>query len=948
MIKRCLPVIIMNPNTKFFSVILLTVCLTTIPGYQIAFGQTAFSDVTGQPVLGYGASGEWDDAVVWNPAVIKDGDTLRMWYTGHNDSLLIKSTVGNIGYAWSLDGINWNKYDGNPVLQGDLEWEGGHLNECAVIKDGDTLKMWYGADWTRSPSDYVVSSAKRIGYAESMDGKNWIKYPDPVLEVGSDSAWDSDFIVPHTVIKEENGYKMWFWAGRPGFPIQLESLPQTGMATSPDGIHWIKYDDPSTTEALYANSDPVLKVGSALNWDAHRAIDPIVLPTDTGYEMWYSGLLGPVTSNTLQKIGYATSDDGIVLTKWPDNPIIDDTLNWGLGLYGGSMLKYSDEYHFWYALLHTPDAEPRPQIGYAESSPYKAQFPEFTRIDTGAIHASTGHHISSGWFDMDNDRDMDVVITNTSGIGYTDHPNLFYRNESNGFFSRISNTEFANQSLTVGLPGPFGDIDNDGDQDLLVPDLMGTDCYIYRNDGDGEFTLSTNLTYLYGSTPVLFDLNNDTYLDLIQFNENDSRVYLNDGYGHFSDFESLDIQGKDPNAVFHNISMGDADNDGDFDLYIGCTNLLGGGSFKANNEFFLNSGSGGFERQPDSSLIVQDRAMTTSINWIDYDNDMDMDLYVLNTFDRESVGSVSGALFENKGGMVFEKKVIEPEEYRDANRISSVWGDLDNDADLDLYITIEKNSFLGHPSSIKHNLLLMNNNDGTFSEVNTGTLATESSHTATLEDVDNDGDLDVLLVRFSWADNGNNTLCINEENGNSWIMLTLEGSSSNMSAIGTRVTAKATIYGNSVTQTREITPMSGHFTYPSNRVHFGLGDADQADTIIIRWPSGNIDTYSDVHANDLYYYTEKDGTGTEIASTYLPSESFSIYPNPANNLLTIKTFLEDPYEIAISDLNGNKISVDKVGGSGHQLDLSPFPKGVYFITIRSKDFVITRKFIKME
>ena len=486
----------------------------------------------------------------------------------------------------------------------------------------------------------------------------------------------------------------------------------------------------------------------------------------------------------------------------------------------------------------------------------KAQFSEFTKINTGAIHESTGHHVASGWFDMDNDNDMDVIITNSSGYLYTNHPNLMYKNEGNGNFTQVKNTEYTLQILKVGLPGPFGDTDNDGDQDLVNPDWMGTKSSLYRNDGYGNFEYLKPINQLLSATSVLFDIDNDSFLDIVQFHENDSRVYINDGTGNFVNSKSLNISCMDPNPVLHNIALGDADNDGDFDLYMGYSNLYSPTSFKAKNEFFLNNGSGVFERNLKVSSILQDQAMTPSINWIDYDNDGDMDLYVLNSFDPEPANSVSGALFENKGELVFEKHIIEPAGYRDAHRVSSIWGDLDNDADLDLYITIEKNGFNGHASPVRHNLLLQNNGNGTFSEISAGTLAEESSHTATFEDCDNDGDLDVLLVRFSWANNGNNTLCMNEGNDNSWLILTLKGTMSNSTAFGARIIAKATISGQHVMQTREITPMSGHATYNSSRVHFGLGDAEVIDTLVIRWPSGHVDKHLNVQANQIYEVIE--------------------------------------------------------------------------------------------
>ena len=86
--------------------------------------QINLEDVTGEPVLNWGdITGGWDWGVVWHPTVIKDGDTLRMWYSGHNESIWTPNNISSIGYAWSLDGIDWNKDNANPVLTaGTLEW----------------------------------------------------------------------------------------------------------------------------------------------------------------------------------------------------------------------------------------------------------------------------------------------------------------------------------------------------------------------------------------------------------------------------------------------------------------------------------------------------------------------------------------------------------------------------------------------------------------------------------------------------------------------------------------------------------------------------------------------------------------------------------------------------------------------------------------------------------
>jgi hypothetical protein len=72
-----------------------------------------------------------------------------------------------------------------------------------------------------------------------------------------------------------------------------------------------------------------------------------------------------------------------------------------------------------------------------------------------------------------------------------------------------------------------------------------------------------------------------------------------------------------------------------------------------------------------------------------------------------------------------------------------------------------------------------------------------------------------------------------------------------------------------------------------------------------------------------------------------------IYPNPTNDILTIETSVPALHTIEITSLNGQLLYSDKIEGSSHQIDLSSFQKGLYFITIRSRDYVRTEKIIKL-
>ncbi len=314
--------------------------------------QANWTHVTDQPVLSYGAAGEWDDGVVFWAAVIGDGDTLRMWYAG-SDDVLGPGTV-QIGYAWSFHGISWHRYAGNPVLAAELSWELGTVVSPAVIKDEDTFKMWYGA---------ASVPPSIIGYATSADGMKWDRHSDPVLQPGPAGDWDSSIMGPGTVTKENNEYKMWYWGGRGSWP---GSLIQIGLAISSDGINWVKYDDASTSEAPFSNSDPVLKVGSLGKWDELRVWTPAVLATTAGYEMWYAGREGPFTPPQL--VGYATSMDGIEWKKSQDNPVIGTAPIWGLSYLTSSVLKFDGFYHLWYtSFTFTAQGNQRAEIGYATS-----------------------------------------------------------------------------------------------------------------------------------------------------------------------------------------------------------------------------------------------------------------------------------------------------------------------------------------------------------------------------------------------------------------------------------------------------------------------------------------------------------------------------------------------------------------------------------------------------
>ena len=138
---------------------------------------------------------------------------------------------------------------------------------------------------------------------------NWTKHENPVLLAGSAGEWDDEGVFVPYVIYDGNTYKMWY-SGRDGSHFRI------GYATSPDGINWSKYNDPSTVNPPYAESDPVLNPGPG-NWENDNVYAQTVYFDGANYQMWYIGNEG-----TTDHVGYASSPDGIAWTK-NGNPVLN-------------------------------------------------------------------------------------------------------------------------------------------------------------------------------------------------------------------------------------------------------------------------------------------------------------------------------------------------------------------------------------------------------------------------------------------------------------------------------------------------------------------------------------------------------------------------------------------------------------------------------------------------
>ncbi|MBK7140758.1 MAG: VCBS repeat-containing protein [bacterium] len=461
----------------------------------------------------------------------------------------------------------------------------------------------------------------------------------------------------------------------------------------------------------------------------------------------------------------------------------------------------------------------------------------FTPVTTGPVVSDGGDSRSVNFIDYDNDGNLDLLITNGPSSNQVD---FLYKGNGDGTFTRMMTPSIG--TVAAASDGAtFGDYDNDGDEDCYVATWWAQVNLFHINNGDGTFTqeMGTEPTFDndYSEAATWVDYDSDGDLDLQVCNsagDQRNQLYRNNDDGTFT---RVFLGSITSDALKSRVgAWADYDNDGDQDCYV---------ANEANtvNNLYRNDGAGTFTKIL-TGPHVTDVAESFSASWGDYDNDGDLDLVVGNN------GAQTNLLYRNDGTS-FTRIVGSPVTTIPGDAVSTAWGDIDNDGDIDLFIT----RAFGPPDD--NNLLFINNGNGTFTREFDDSTATETgwSYGCAFGDVDKDGDLDLAVARCQGA-NENNSLYLNNGNSNHWLIVDLQALSSNRSAIGTRVRVKATINGIPTWQMREVSSQPGYCNQSQMDPHFGLGDATTIDSIIITWPSGIITVQENVTVDQYLAITE--------------------------------------------------------------------------------------------
>ena len=488
------------------------------------------------------------------------------------------------------------------------------------------------------------------------------------------------------------------------------------------------------------------------------------------------------------------------------------------------------------------------------------------------IESSVG---GCAFFDYDGDGDLDIYLVNGSYNETISHirgrknkgklSNALYCNNGDLSFTDVTNVAGVGHK-GMGMAVVTADYDNDGDQDIFVSN-WGPNVF-YRNNGNGTFSDITKSAGLdndqagIGCTFLDYDL--DGFLDLyvgnyidfdpdyqyyyaaqkfpgpLAYHGQPDILYHNNGDGSFTDVtKKAGVYNPEGRAM--GVNSCDIDDDGDWDIFVANDAM--------ENYLYRNNGDGTFNNIAlrTATGFGQNGEATSAMSG-EFG-----DINASGLVDIIVPDMAYSCIYKNTGAGYFEEMSARMGLAAACGQYTSWSGnlfDFDHDGLVDLFISN------GHPHRLigEEDLMLLNVSGKHFENIShklgDDFQAKFVGRGSAVGDYDNDGDLDILVLNL------NNRPCLYRNEGgnsNSWLLIHLVGTKSNRDAIGSRI--RLTIDGS--TQTRWRMSGSGYLSQSDYRIHFGVGDHKQIDKIEIRWPTGKIQTLTNIKVNQILKIIEE-------------------------------------------------------------------------------------------
>jgi len=456
----------------------------------------------------------------------------------------------------------------------------------------------------------------------------------------------------------------------------------------------------------------------------------------------------------------------------------------------------------------------------------------FRDVTEQAGVACFGYGMGAAVGDYDNDGHPDLYVSNFG-------PKVLYRNNGDGTFTDVTRQAGVDDGQKVGAGVAFLDIDGDGWLDLYVANYV-------------RFTYETHVAYRRGGFPE--------YAGPRAFPPEHHTLYRNHGDGTFADVSRQSGISEYPGPGM-GIVCADYDNDGDTDVFV--LNDV------AANFFWQNDGSGRFEEVAAQIGAAYNAVGATlgnmGVDCGDYDNDGRLDFF------STSYQAQLPVLFHNLGHGILEDATAAAG--AGAGSFACVkWGcgfvDFDNDGHRDLFVAMgHLQDFIDNydrtSSYHARNVVLQNLGNGTFADVSDrcgdGLAVCLSSRGAAFDDLDNDGDIDVVVLNSRREPTILRNMLYERGSPNHWLQVQLRGVKTNRDGVGAHVTVAA----GSLVLLDEVHSGRGYQSHWGSRLHFGLGQYDRVDRLEVRWIGGGVDVLENIPAGRIVILVEGQGKASD-------------------------------------------------------------------------------------
>jgi hypothetical protein len=380
----------------------------------------------------------------------------------------------------------------------------------------------------------------------------------------------------------------------------------------------------------------------------------------------------------------------------------------------------------------------------------------------------------AAFFDCDGDGDLDLYVANEGGTG-------------DWLFRQNADRTFTDIALAAGCADDgnnravkFADYDNAGDEDFFLATHRGPN-HLFRNNGDGTFTDVANDDMKLNNPTfgaAWGDFNADGYVDLYVVNRGaaqnlkPNQLFVNNGDGTFAD--RAPELGVDNGLAGLEAVWIDYDNDGDIDLYLSNDKHAG-------NHLWRNNGDGTFtDVSVESGSDISIDSMGIGVG--DFDGNGFVDIYLTNT---TGLTSIKNVLLRANGDGTYNNVATQLGVHVARYGWGCAFFDYDNDMDLDLYVV----NWTIISSSEARNNLFRNNGDGSFTDVSSamGVADDGPGYGLAVADYNDDGFLDMFVSN----NNAPSVLYRAVPTGASWLKVLTVGTQSNRDGIGARVVVTA-------------------------------------------------------------------------------------------------------------------------------------------------------------